>query len=159
MNGHGPPRTASTALGSPQASYVGRRSDSRIGRQSPLPPKPFNRQPSISTRRTRHPPEYSCPPDTTRCTPPIARSGTPRRTPPNLNISAIPRNRRDIRIPVSISRRQSPIPRVCQIPCPTSQTSDSQESLEFREFLNPLISPDLPPNLNISSNQAFIMSY
>lgn len=59
MNGHGPPRTASTALGSPQASYVGRRSDSRIGRQSPLPPKPFNRQPSISTRRTRHPPEYS----------------------------------------------------------------------------------------------------
>lgn len=70
MNGHGPPRTASTALGSPQASYVGRRSDSRIGRQSPLPPKPFNRQPSISTRRTRHPPEYSRPPDTTRCTPP-----------------------------------------------------------------------------------------
>lgn len=98
MNGHGPPRTASTALGSPQASYAGRRSDSRIGRQSPLPPKPFNRQPSISTRRTRHPPEYSRPPDTTRCSPPIARSGTPRRTPSNLNISAIPRDRRDIRI-------------------------------------------------------------
>lgn len=98
MNGHGPPRTASTALGSPQASYAGRRSDSRIGRQSPLPPKPFNRQPSISTRRTRHPPEYSRPPDTTRCSPPIARSGTPRRTPLNLNISAIPRDRRDFRI-------------------------------------------------------------
>lgn len=70
MNGHGPPRTASTALGSPQASYAGRRSDSRIGRQSPLPPKPLNHQPSISTRRTRHPPEYSRPPDTTRCSPP-----------------------------------------------------------------------------------------
>ena len=94
MNGHGPPRTASTALGSPQASYAGRRSDSRIGRQSPLPPKPFNRQPSISTRRTRHPPEYSRPPDTTRCTP----HRTLRHTPPNLNISGIPRDRRDFRI-------------------------------------------------------------
>jgi hypothetical protein len=30
--------------------------------------------------------------------PPIARSGTPRRTPSNLNISAIPRDRRDFRI-------------------------------------------------------------
>ena len=45
-----------------------------------------------------HPPEYSRPPDTTRCSPPIVRSGMPRRTPSNLNISAIPRDRRDFRI-------------------------------------------------------------
>lgn len=92
MNGHGPPRTASTALGSPQASYAGRRSDSRIGRQSPLPPKPFNRQPSISTRRTRHPPEYSRPPDTTRCSPPShapARPAAPRQISISLQFHGI----------------------------------------------------------------------
>lgn len=95
MNGHGPPRTASTALGSPQASYAGRRSDSRIGRQSPLPPKPFNRQPSISTRRTRHPPEY--------CEPPGVASGERP-------------NRRDFRNIVSISLPRKTIPRFFQIP-------------------------------------------
>ena len=95
MNGHGPPRTASTALGSPQASYAGRRSDSRIGRQSPLPPKPFNRQPSISTRRTRHPREY--------CEPPGVASGERP-------------NRRDFRNIVSISLPRKPIPRFFQIP-------------------------------------------
>lgn len=93
MNGHGPPRTASTALGSPQASYAGRRSDSRIGRQSPLPPKPFNRQPSISTRRTRHPPEYShslgatahrAQPATGHC---VRRNTAARRTQPDTHLT------------------------------------------------------------------------